>query len=211
MDPNLMILIVGLSYALVFSLMAMLRREGLSSQFLLEVLLLTALIAGGGTLSGSTAHPILFLVFLYLLTMRARLLTDLGMLLSNRGRQRDAIRAMQVALRLLPDPPTRLIVLLSMGVVQLRRQNPASAQELLQMSLETGQAGGLSLRNRAAAHYHLGLAVQRQGKDAQAVHHFHQAVESFPGSPYGREAERALEQRRQSLKPKQKPPGAGEA
>lgn len=200
MDPHLLILIVGFSYTVVYGLMALLRREGVTSQFLLETIVITVLVAGGGYFTNSPANPILFLVFLYLLTSRSRLLVDLANLLSNRGRQRDAINILQVALRLYPDKPTRLIVLVNMGIVQLRRENPESARMLLEKVLEETQDGGLGLRHKAACYYNLGLAFQQLGKEGQAVRYFKQATEVFPGSPYGKAAAKAIEERRQGKK-----------
>ena len=197
MDPHLIILIVGLSYAVVYGLMAILRREGVTTQFLLETVILTVLVAGGGYFTSSPANPILFLVFLYIFTSRSRLLVDLANLLSNRGRQRDAINTLQVALRLYPDKPTRLIVLVNMGIVQLRRENPESARMILETLLEEAKEGGLGLRHKAACYYNLGLAFQQLGKEGQAVRYFKQATEVFPGSPYGKAAAKAIEERRQ--------------
>jgi tetratricopeptide (TPR) repeat protein len=204
MDPHLVILIIGLSYAVVFGVMALLRREGVTSQFILEAMVVTGLVAGGGYFTNSPANPFLFLVFLYIITTRSRLLVDLANLLSNRGRQRDAINILQVALRLYPDKPTRLIVLVNMGIVQLRRENPESARMLLETVLEDAQEGGLGLRHKAACYYNLGLAFQQLGKEGQAVRYFKEATEVFPGSPYGKAAAKAIEERRQGKKRKAK-------
>lgn len=202
MDPHLIILIIGLSYAVVFGVMALLRREGVTSQFIFEAVVITLVVAGGGYFTNSPANPILFLVFLYIITTRSRLLVDLANLLSNRGRQRDAITILQVALRLYPDKPTRFIVMVNMGIVQIRRENPESARMLLETVLEEAQAGGLGLRHKAACYYNLGLAFQRLGKEGQAVRYFKQATEVFPGSPHGKAAAKAIEERRQGKKEK---------
>jgi tetratricopeptide (TPR) repeat protein len=202
MDPHLLILIVGLSYTVVYGGMALLRREGVTMQFILETVVLTGLVTGGGYLANSPANPILFLIFLYIITSRARLLVDLANLLSNRGRQRDAITTLQVALRLYPDKPTRFIVLVNMGIVQLRRENPESARMLFETVIEESEDGGLGLRHKAACYYNLGLAFQRMGKENQSVRYFKQATEVFPGSPYGRAAEQALEERRRGKQKK---------
>jgi tetratricopeptide (TPR) repeat protein len=175
----------------------MLRREGLSTQFAFEVLGITALVEVGALLTSSTVNPILFLVLVYLLSMRGRLLVDLANLLSGRGRQKNAISILQLALRLFPDRTTRLIIMVNMGIVQLRRQNPASAQALLEEVLQEAEAGGLGVKYEAASQYNLGLALQRQGKQADAVRHFNEAVAIFPNSIYSKAAQRALEQRRQ--------------
>lgn len=196
MNPHLLIAIIGLSYIVIFGGMSILRREGLSNQFAFEVLGITALVEAGALLTGTMVNPILFLILIYLLSTRARLLVDLANLLSGRGRQRDAISLLQLALRLYPDQTTRLIVLVNMGIVQLRRQNPASAQALLELVLEEAKGGGLGLKYEAACHYNLGLALQRQGKEAEAVRQFNETIDTFPNSIYSKAAEQALEQRR---------------
>lgn len=196
MNLYLMILVLGFSYAVLFGMLAYLKREGISLQFTLEAAGITALIAGVGYLSGSEINPLLFLAFIYLVTMRSRLLTDVANFLSGRGRQRDAISVLQVALSLFPDQSTRLIILTNMGIVQLRRKNPASAVELLQSVLEEGEGDGLGLRYLAACHYNLGIALRKLDRHAESVKHFREAVEVFPGSPYGKAAERALTERR---------------
>ena len=196
MHPHLLIAIIGLVYILIVGGMSLLRREGLSNQFAFEVLGITALVVAGAVLTNTVVDPILFLIVVYLLSMRARLLVDLADLLSNRGRQRDAMAVLQFALRLFPDRSTRLVILLTMGIVQLRRQSPESAQELFETVLGEAKQGGLGVRYEAACHYNLGLALQRQGKEAEAIRQFNETIETFPTSEYGRAAAQALARRR---------------
>jgi tetratricopeptide (TPR) repeat protein len=196
MHPHLLIAIIGLLYILIIGGMSLLRREGLSNQFAFEVLGITALVVAGAVLTNTPVDPIVFLVVVYLLSMRARLLVDLADFLSGRGRQRDAMSVLQLALRLFPDRSTRLVVLLTMGVVQLRRQSPDSAQELFETVLGEARQGGLGVKYEAACHYNLGLAMQRQGKEAEAVRQFNETIETFPTSDYGRAAAQVLAQRR---------------
>jgi len=196
MNPHLLIITIGLCYIVIFGGMSVLRREGLSTQFALEVLAITALVEAGALLTGTPINPILFLVFIYLISMRVRLLVDLANLLSGRGRQRDAISLLQLALRLFPDRSTRLIVLVNMGTVQLRRENPQSAQALLESVLEEAKGGGLGIKYEAACRYNLGVALQRQSKEAEAVRYFNETIGTFPNSLYAVAAQRALEQRR---------------
>lgn len=132
--------------------------------------------------------------------MRARLLTDIANLLSGRGRQRDAIAVLQVALGLLLDRQTRLIVLTNMGIVKLVRKNAASAESILSSVLEQAKDGGLGIRYEAACHYNLGFALRQLGQEVQSVQHFREAAEMFPGSTYGKAAQQALEERRHGKK-----------
>lgn len=178
----------------------MLRGEGFSMQFTLEAVALTLLIAGGAYFTDSEVNPVLFLIFLYLFTMRSRLLVDLANLFSNRGKQRNAVSILQTALRVYPDKATRLIVLVNMGITQLRRENPQSAQSLFELVLEEAEGGGLGMRHRAATHYNLAVALQKQGKDAQAVQEFREAADGYPGSPFSKAARDALERRKRGKK-----------
>jgi tetratricopeptide (TPR) repeat protein len=206
MESHFLVLLIGFSYAVLFAGMAALRGEGFSMQFTLEAVALTVLVAAGDYLSDSPVNPALFLAFLYLVTMRVRLLVDLATMFSNRGRQKTAISILQTALRLFPDRPSRLIALVSMGIVQLRRENPASAQSLLETVLEEAKQGGLGMRHAAATYYNLGIALRQQGEEARAVRHFREAADGFPSTPYARAAQRALEERRRG----KKPPGKAE-
>lgn len=52
------------------------------------------------------------------------------------------------------------------------------------------------IKSEAACHYNLGLALQQQGKQAEAVRQFNEAIEAFPNSIYSRAAEQALEKHR---------------
>jgi len=119
MNPHLLIITVGIAYIVIFGAFSLLRREGLSAQFAIEVLGLTLIVVVGSLITQTTVNPILFLAFIYLISMRGRLLVDLANYLSNRGRQRDAISILQLSLRLYPDHNTRMIVLVNMGIVQV--------------------------------------------------------------------------------------------
>lgn len=197
MNPYVLILIIGIFYTLIFGALSVLRREGLSMQFAVETTLITALVEIISWLTRTVVEPLPFLIFLYLLTMRGRLLVDLASLLSSRGRQRDAIKLLQWALRLLPDRSTRMVIQVNMGIVQLRRQNPASAQELFDEVLKAmEQGGGLGIKYEAACRYNLGQALMQQKKEVEAVRQFNETTIIYPNSIYAKAAERILEKRR---------------
>lgn len=196
MNSLLMIATIGILYIVIFGGLALIRREGLSTQFALEALGITAVVLVGLWLTNITVHPIFFLILIYLITMRVRLLVDIASFLSNRGRQRDAINLLQFALRLFPDQSARLVVLINMGIVQLRRKNPQSAQELFEMVLEKSKDGGLGIKYEAACRYNFGVALQQQGKEAQAVHQFNEVTIIYPNSIYSKAADIALQKRK---------------
>ena len=196
MNPDMLVLVLGLFYALVFCVLSTLEREGISGQFILEVFIVTASIAAGSYLSGSSVNPLLFLIFMYLVTMRSRLLADLANWLSKRGNHRLAISILEVAQRLLPDKPTRLITDLNMGIVQLRLQNPEAAETLFESVLEKIEGVGLGIRNRTACQYYLGLTLLQRGKVSQAKRQLRAAIKSYPTSPYGKAAAKVLDEYR---------------
>jgi tetratricopeptide (TPR) repeat protein len=197
MNPLVLILIIGIFYTLIFGALSVLRREGLSMQFAVETSTITALVVGISWLTRTVVQPLPFLIFLYLITMRGRLLVDLASLLSSRGRQRDAINVLQWAMRLLPDRATRLVIQVNMGIVQLRRKNYASAQQLFEAVLtEMEQGAGVGIKYEAACRYNLGQALMQQKKEVEAVRQFNETTIIYPNSIYARSAERILEKRR---------------
>jgi len=202
MNPHLLIFIIGLFYILIFGSLSLLRREGLSTQFAIEVLVLTILVEVIALLTNTAVEPLPFLIFIYLITMRCRLLVDLANVFSSRGRQGNAIKLLQWAMRLLPDHSARLVIQVNMGIIQLRRQNPASAQELFEEVLkEMDEKGGLGIKYEAACRYNLGQALMHQGKEAEAVRQFNETTIIYPNSIYSKAAANKLEQRRSQRKP----------
>jgi tetratricopeptide (TPR) repeat protein len=197
MNPHLVIFIIGVFFILVFGGLSLIRREGLSTQFAVEVLVATALVEAIAVLTNVVVDPLLFLIFIYLITMRGRLLVDIANALSSRGRQRDAIRLLQWAERLLPDRSTRMVIQVNMGIVQLRRKNPASAQELFEDVLKEEElGGGLGIKYEAACRYNLGQALMQQEKEVEAVRQFNETMIIFPSSIYAKSAAKIMEQRR---------------
>jgi tetratricopeptide (TPR) repeat protein len=209
MNAHLIIIIIGIFYILVFGGLSLIRREGLSTQFAIEVFLITALVEAIALLTSTPVDPLLYLIFIYLMTMRCRLLVDLANALSSRGRQGNAIKLLQWAMRLFPDRSAKLVIQVNMGIVQLRRKNPASAQELFEDVLkEMDQGGGLGIKYEAACRYNLGQALVQQGKEAEAVRQFNETMIIFPTSIYSKAADRFLEQRRSRHKTtKEEQPG----
>ena len=131
MNSYMLILILGIFFVLVFGGLSLIRREGLSTQFAIEALTFTAIVEVIAYLTNTPVEPVLFLIFLYLITMRSRLLVDIANFLSSRGRQRDAINVLQWAMKLRPDQSTKMVIQVNMGIVQLRRKNPTSAEVIL--------------------------------------------------------------------------------
>ncbi|MBL7065317.1 MAG: hypothetical protein ISS49_14075, partial [Anaerolineae bacterium] len=109
--PSLLILLIGLLYLLGFGALSFMRRQGLSTHFAIEGLIVTAI---GATLTFASVpiHPIFFLLVLYLVTMRVRLLVDLGNWFTSRKQHDRALALFRLALRLGPDAVSRQIALI---------------------------------------------------------------------------------------------------
>jgi tetratricopeptide (TPR) repeat protein len=195
MHPSLLILLVGVLYILGFGALSFVRRQGLSTRFLIEGLIITA-IGVALTLVSVPLHPVLFLAIIYLTTTRVRLLVDLGNLFTNRQQYKQALAIFRLALRLWPDTTSRQIVLINRGVTQLRMQEPEAACLTLKEALadEESRQGAKYL---AAGYYNLGLACRRTNREAEAIRHFNQAIDTLPHSIYAHGAKQALKKKSQ--------------
>jgi tetratricopeptide (TPR) repeat protein len=208
-NPHLIILLIGFFYILIFGGISLLRHEGLSNQFAFEVLGITALAFGGAVATNTAINPILFLVLIYLISMRVRILVDLANLLASRGYYGWANSLLQLASKLGPDKASQLIVLINQGIVLLRQRDPDGAQKLFLQVLEAAKEGGLGMKYEAACRYNLAVACNRLGQEAEAIRQFNNVTELMPSSVYGKEAEWAIKQRRENglkNRPAGKPP-----
>jgi tetratricopeptide (TPR) repeat protein len=197
-NTQLIVILVGFFYILIFGGLALLRREGLSGQFALEALAIIILAVLAGWATGTVIHPILLYVVLYLITMRARVLTDLANLLFRRQGYARAEHLYRLALCLLPDRASRFIVLVNQGIAQLQSGDGTAAITTLGGVLTSAkEGGGLGHKYEAACRYNLAIAYRKAGDDAKAVQQFNQVVELFPASIYGQAAEKALKERRE--------------
>jgi tetratricopeptide (TPR) repeat protein len=197
-NPHLMVVLVGLFYILIIGGISLLRREGLSMQLALESLLIIALAVLLGSAAGTSVDPIILFIILYLITMRARLLTDLANLLFKRRGYATAASLYRLALRLFPDRTARHVVLVNWGVARLQTGDVEGAIATLQGVLTSAhEQGGLGHKYEAACCYNLALAYRKAGEDVKAVLQLNQVIELFPASVYSQAAERLLKQRRE--------------
>jgi len=206
-SPYLILPLISLFFVLVFGGLSLLRREGLSNQFAFEVLILTglALLLSWGL--GVIINPIFFLIFVYLVSMRARLLVDAANPLSIRGKHQIAESLLRLALRLRPDGVARLIVLINYGVTHLRQGRFKEAIEVLEDVLSAKPSGTLSPKYEAACRYNLGLAYLRAGEERKAVREFNEVIDLMPGSLYAVGARTALRKRKEEAKTRAQPGG----
>lgn len=195
MNPILLTLLVGLLYILIFGAMSLLRREGLSNQFALEGLGITAAGVFFALVTHVPLNPILFLVIIYLLTMRVRLLVDVGNFLAHREHREIALSVYEWALRLWPDRASRAVVLINRGVVELQQGRLEAAIASLEETLKVREHGRLGLKYEAACRYNLGLAYSRSGRESEANRELNEVVDLFPTSIYALRAGQVLRER----------------
>jgi len=196
MNLSLLLTLIGLLYILLFGGLSLLRRESLSIRFAVEAMLVTLIVAGMTFLTNFPTNPVLFLILIYTITMRIRLLVDLGNLLARRGNYKQATSLYRLAQRLWPDDTGRLIIQINQGVLSLQQGNLDQAIQTFKHVLDQAESGYLGAKHEAGCHYDLAVAYQRQGLEAQATLEFNAALDTYPGSEYAQRAADALERRR---------------
>jgi tetratricopeptide (TPR) repeat protein len=199
MDPYLLSLLIACLYIVVFGGLSLLRREGLSVQFAVEAIVLTALLVGGSYAIGIPINPILLLVVLYLVTMRSRLIVDLANLLARRRNYGAAFKLYQLGLAWWPDTSARLIVLANRGAAELHSGEVDTAIKTFQAVMDSEQRSRLGIKYEAATNYNLAYAYEQAGEGSKAIAHYNAAIDTLPGSLYAKAAQAAL--KRQKKKP----------
>ena len=188
--------LIGLLYTLAFGGLSLLRREGLPIRFAFESILITVIATGLYILAGLPINPVLFLVILYAITMRTRLLVDVGNMLARRGNFQAAAQTYRLALRLWPDDTGRLITQIDQGVLALQLGRLDEAIDTFKHVLDEAAGGYLGIKHESGCHYNLAVAYQRQGLEAQATLEFNATLDTYPGSEHARRAAAALERHR---------------
>ncbi len=196
MNPYIVLVLEALLFALAFGALTWLRGEGLPGRFAWEVLGVTAVLLALSWAVGTPIHPVLFLVLIYVITMRARLLVDLANALSVRRKYEGALSVLRLAQRLASDPISRTLVAINTGVVMIRQKRCEEAIPLLSTTLQGIPAGRGGPKYEAACRYNLGLAHLRAGQESTAVEHFNAVIDLLPNSLYARAAESALARRK---------------
>jgi len=195
-NPYAILLLEALLFALAFGALTWLRGEGLPGRFAWEVLGITAILLALSWMVGTPIHPVLFLVIIYVLTMRARLLVDLGNALCARGKYAGALSVLRLAQRLVSDPMSQTLVQINTGVVLIRQKHFEEAIQLLGDTLQSIPAGRGGPKYEAGCRYNLGLAYLRAGQESKAAEQFDTVIELLPNSLYARGAEAALARRK---------------
>jgi len=209
MGLHLMIGLIGLLYILIFGGMALLRREGLSIRFAVESVILTALAVIFIVFLQVPIHPVLFLLLLYLVTLRVRIFVDLANSFAARGRYAQAEKIYQLASQIGPDPTNKLIVNVNRAIMLLQRGETDQTINLFNEILNPVNRGNLGVKYEAAAHYNLAVAYLRQNNLSKATIEFNSTIDSWPGSLYANRAQQALDrqQHKDSSPVEDKPTG----
>jgi tetratricopeptide (TPR) repeat protein len=192
-------LLGGLAMAAVLTALSLLRREGLPTQVVAEIIVLTLLIAGVLTLTDTALHPLIMIFSLYTIVMRSRLLVDVGNIVARRN-PAAADDFFILALRLWPDPLGRLSAIVNLAVNYLRRGQHAKAVDILKAALAS-QPTETPRKLEAAVRYNLGVAYEGLGQLGQALEEWRTVVRIFPNSPYGQGAQRAIQRAFQAHRP----------
>lgn len=195
------LLLEGFSYIVLFGAVSLLKREGLSRRFAFEALIFTLVVSGLTALAGIRTHPVLFLVLIYLLTMRVRILVDLSNIFARRGQFELADKLYNLADKLWPDATNHLILKVNQGTSLLQQKKLDEAIAMFSEVLEHADHGYLGVKYEAATHYNMGVAYLRKNMDARASIAFNAVVDTWPASEYARRAEVALEKNRRKNSP----------
>jgi tetratricopeptide (TPR) repeat protein len=198
LNPTLLSLLVACLFTLAFGGLGYLRREGLSIQFALEVAGLTLVIVGGAWLLNVQLSPFAFLIVLYLVTMRSRLVVDLANFLVRRKQVDLAFRLYRLGLAWRPDAASRLIVLTNKGAAEVYTGQLEAAIETLEGALSEEERPRLGLKYEAACRHNLAYAYEKKGEEGKAIAQYHETIELLPGSLYAQAAQAALKRRQKN-------------
>jgi len=195
------LLLEGFSFIVLFGAVSLFKREGLSRRFAIEGGIFTIVVSSLTAVMGLQTHPVLFLVLIYLLTMRVRVLVDLGNVFARRGQFELADKLYDLAAKLWPDTTNRLILQVNQGTSLLQQQKLDEAINIFNGVLEQAGHGYLGVKYEAATHYNLGVAYLRKNMDARASIAFNAVIDTWPASVYAHRAEVALEKHRRKNNP----------
>lgn len=188
MTPAFVLLIIGLIYIVLFGGLSIIRREGLSVQFAFEAFCITILLSGLTYITKIDFSPILFLILLYLITMRTRLLVDMANSFARRENYSIATSLYSLALKLFPDPINRLMVFINQAVSRIKQGDLDGGIQIINNILTQKEMGYLGIKTEAACYYNLAIAYRRKGLEKQSLDYFDKVVQTWPVSVYGRKA-----------------------
>ncbi len=196
MSLYLMISLIGLLYIVVFGGLGIFRREGLSIRFAVESVCVTAIAVILVVLLRIQIHPVLFLIVLYLITLRVRILVDLANFFARRGNYIRAESIYNLAYHLWPDQTNDLIIKVNHATLLLQKNQLNEAISMFTEVLSQADHGYLGVKYEAAAHFNLGVAYLRNSNNSMATIEFNSTIDTWPVSLYAQRAQQALERQR---------------
>ncbi len=196
MSLYLMIGLIGLLYIVIFGGMALMRREGLSTRFAIESLIITAIAVLLVVFVGIPIHPVIFLALIYFITLRVRLLVDLANYFARRSRYTQAKRIYDFAHHVWPDPTSKLIIQVNQATLLVQEDRLTEAIDLFKEILDPKNQAALGVKYECAAHFNLGVAYLRSESQSLATVEFNAAIDTWPVSEYARRAQKTLERLR---------------
>lgn len=188
--------LIGLLYILVFGGMSVLRREGLSIRFAVEAIIITVIAVVVITILAIPIHPVVFVLLLYLITMRVRILVDVANSFARRGNFVQADRIYSLASRLGPDMSSKLIVQVNRSIMLLQENKLDEAISAFAEILTQADSGYLGVKYESATHFNLAVAYLRKGNPSMATVEFNATIDTWPASLYAHRAEQALNRQR---------------
>ncbi|HOG48247.1 MAG TPA: tetratricopeptide repeat protein [Anaerolineae bacterium] len=188
MDPYLVLALVLLLFAAAAAGPSLLGRERLAWSCAGEILLWGILLLAAAW-AVRLPSPFVYLVALYLVTMRARLLVDAANLIAAR-RHPLAFALYTLALHVALNPLDRASVQINRGAALLHSGRAAEAVAELERVLACQRLGP---RLEAAVRCNLGLAYLQQGDLQSSRAELQQAAAALPSSVYGQRARVALQ------------------
>jgi tetratricopeptide (TPR) repeat protein len=196
MSLQMMVGLIGLLYIVVFGAMGLLRREGLSVRFAIESLIITAITYILAVFTTIQINPVVFLLLLYIITMRVRILVDLANTFAGRGNSLQAEKIYNLATRMWPDQTNDLIIKVNHAILLLQKNQLDESIALFKDILSQANKGYLGVKYEAAAHYNLGVAYLRKENPYLATAQFNEVIDTWPASLYAQRAQKALERQR---------------
>ena len=193
-----LVLLVALLFIIFFGGLALVRREPLPIRFALECLGLTALAYLIYWATRYLISPVLFLLILYIVTMRAQILTDAGTFLARRGNFKMAERFYNLAQRVGVGDAAKCVARINIGTCYLKEGRLKESVDVLRAVAEEADKGQMGPKHEAACRYNLGLALMRSGKTAEGIHQLSEVIELLPASMYAVGARSELKRHRQA-------------
>ena len=193
MSLQTMIAWIGLLYILVFSGMSILRRDKVSIRFVVESICITAITYALVAYTTLKIHSAIFLLVLYGVTLRTRLLVDLANSFARSGRNKQADKLYLFASRLWPDRTSKTIINVNRAIFLVQDNRLDESIALFTQLLKPEDKKYLSARFESAVHYNLGVAYLRQDNQSLAEIEFNTVIESWPTSPYTERSQQALD------------------